>query len=577
MAKKKKTAKKIAKEREVLTVPKDQSGTIAKAPTGHFCSGNSKLGEEILSYDISPIITCPGSGNALCRQLRPDGNADPKEICWARRKKYREQGKKDRLDANFRFTQGPDFVPWANKTLSRRRKVLAVRIPGTGDFYSVEFVNKVMAIVRANPKMHFYGYTKSWAIPRIWEELQRLGAEPNMVLWLSWDRLLAKHHGAPPDRKFPWCWLAETDNDVPPVPVALVWRYDGHLQWNKKLPYLTALGGSAVCPHEDGRTKTTCAKCGICWRGTDFRTAKTAKLLEESSHPGIRKDQRGCRLNEHGQELTRTTHDFLKGQSMINTDVAHEALVDGRRLGKATAAAMLKVGVELKQFKQTLGSGFYDFARTRLGLTPAIADFFIRLSETAGLDVAQFSPAIEMKLPRLLDVFGVVVATYTAATAGAPIVLREPTTNSVSAQDLEMSENAPVTNDGTHAGTNAAGTGNTTAITSGTTSTGSNDVAPADAPVMVVSDTVGAVVEVDDSALGDAAVPVDGAGQVAVAAEQAVVPSPADRAAQHRFIAERSVRLLMQVNRGELSAEEAMQRAQSLPITKGKKVIAGSR
>ena len=57
--------------------------------------------------------------------------------------------------------------------------------------------------------------------------------------------------------------------------------YDGHLQWNQKLPEKHILGGSLVCPHEDGVSKTTCMACGICWRDAKFRTAKIGKLLEK--------------------------------------------------------------------------------------------------------------------------------------------------------------------------------------------------------------------------------------------------------------------------------------------------------
>jgi len=245
-----------------------------------FCDGNnSKLGKSLMSFDMSPIVSCPGSKHAICRELRPDGNADPKPICWACRKRYREQKKKERLAANFRFSQSNAFVEWANGVISRRRTVKAVRMPGTGDMYSPEFVCKVRSIVQANPQMRFWAYTRSWAIPSIWEELQKFGDEPNMVLWLSWDRAMAKHHGPPPDRKFPWCWLAIDDNDLPAKPVDLVWRNDGHLQWNQSLPEMHSLGGSLVCPHEDGVTETTCAKCGLCWRGAKFRADTTARLL----------------------------------------------------------------------------------------------------------------------------------------------------------------------------------------------------------------------------------------------------------------------------------------------------------
>ncbi len=252
-----------------------------KSAPAKFCESNGKLGKGLMSFDMTPGDSCPGAKYAICRELRPDGNAEPKPICWACRKRYREQKKKDRLAANFRFSQTDAFVAWANETIARRRTVKAVRLPGIGDMYSATFVGKVRSIVQTNPMMRFWFYTRSWAVPNIWEELKKLKAMPNLTMWLSWDRRMAEHHGPPPDPDLPWCWLAIDDDDLPAEPVDLVWRNDGHLQWNQSLPEKHVLGGSLVCPHEDGVTKTTCLQCGICWRNAEFRAAKSAKLLEK--------------------------------------------------------------------------------------------------------------------------------------------------------------------------------------------------------------------------------------------------------------------------------------------------------
>ena len=249
-----------------------------------FCENNRKLGKGLRSFDMAPIISCPGSAHAICRELRPDGNADPKPICFGKRGIYRQTKMQTRLAINFEFSKTSGFVPWAIDKLARRRTVIAVRLPGVGDFYSSQFVPKVRDIVRARRGTSFWAYTRSWIDPEIWAELQKLATEPNFTLWLSWDRKMAAHHGPPPDRSMPWCWLAETDDDMPPQPVDLVWRYEGRTYWNQKLPYQPAIGGCLVCPHENGETgrpKVPCAGCGICWRGAKFRAAKTARLLDK--------------------------------------------------------------------------------------------------------------------------------------------------------------------------------------------------------------------------------------------------------------------------------------------------------
>ena len=252
----------------------------AATPAAKFCENNGKLGAYLISFDMSPLVSCPGSRHAVCRELRPDGKAKPKPVCWACRKRYRERQKRERLEANLAFSRTDLFVPWAKEfIIGRKSTVKAVRLPGIGDLYSVAFVHKVHAIVRTNPRMQFWLYTRCWCVPKIWHELQKLKTERNLTIWLSWDRKMAEHHGPPPDRDLPWCWLAMADDDLPPEPVELVWRYDGHLQWNEKLPEKKVLGGCLVCPHEDGITRTTCSECGICWRGKAFRNAKIAQLL----------------------------------------------------------------------------------------------------------------------------------------------------------------------------------------------------------------------------------------------------------------------------------------------------------
>ena len=101
----------------------------------------------------------------------------------------------------------------------------------------------------------------------------------------------------------------------------------------------------------------------------------------------------------------------------ISTDNFHEARVSSIRYFKGGMVELLAAAAELSQLKQILGDGFYDFARTRLGLTRAEAALFIRLFETAGLDAVQFSPIVKVKMPRLLEVLGLVVAIYKAAAA----------------------------------------------------------------------------------------------------------------------------------------------------------------
>ena len=256
--------------------------------TGHLSNHNHKLGHGILSWEMTPLAACPGCKHALCSEQRPDGKGPWVPMCFGSRGHYRRNRMKAFLDENFQFAQSARFVPWVNNFLSRRRHVRAVRMPGVGDLFSIDFISKVLAIVLANPKIKFWCYTRVWCMPELWAEVQqKLKGLPNMTIWCSTDRKMHARYGTP-GGDLPWCWLAETDDDVPPMHVDLVWRYDSFSYWNYQPPLKRAIGGCVVCPHEDGVTTTTCSSCGLCWRGTAFRKAKIARLLRPAEEITVR-------------------------------------------------------------------------------------------------------------------------------------------------------------------------------------------------------------------------------------------------------------------------------------------------
>ena len=39
--------------------PNGEALALARPCDGHFCDGNRKLGDEMLSFDLSPILACP--------------------------------------------------------------------------------------------------------------------------------------------------------------------------------------------------------------------------------------------------------------------------------------------------------------------------------------------------------------------------------------------------------------------------------------------------------------------------------------------------------------------------------------
>ncbi len=236
-----------------------------------------------------------------------------------------------------------------------------------------------------------------------------------------------------------------------------------------------------------------------------------------------------------------------------NVNTGHEVDTDEYHEAKGTAVCCLKGSIlalhtaaaEVRQFKAALGAEFHEFARTRLGLTPAMAEFFVRLA-VLGLDPERFSPAVEVKLPELLAVLGQVTGLYTDVASG--MALGAPPGNGA----VVTAENEPGSID--------------TSVIGRDERVAPPENAPAAAGTMepAITDILSVM-----PAITSQKVLVD-PGQAAT--DSQVTSCSEITVEQRRFIAERSVTLLLKVSKGELTPEAALRQAERLP--KRKKVQA---
>lgn len=147
---------------------------------------NSKLGKQIAAFSIPAISTCPGS-TKLCRSF-----------CYAEKGFYHFPKIKQSLKNNYQATKQKDFVDKINLQLKRSRTVEGVRIHPSGDFYSEEYILKWLDIIRANPNISFWAYTRSWRIKSLLPALRKLKAENNIQLFASIDKELKDNKEKPP-------------------------------------------------------------------------------------------------------------------------------------------------------------------------------------------------------------------------------------------------------------------------------------------------------------------------------------------------------------------------------------------
>lgn len=187
---------------------------------------NSKLGKTIASLNLPAVETCPGRTKACER------------VCYATSGYYRYPSVKESLDEAREHTQAPDFVDQLSGELKRSRTIRAVRIHASGDFHSVSYIRKWVRIVRDNPDVQYWAYTRSWRVKRLQGVLRELAELPNIELFASTDNETIANREEPPS----WMRRAHMTEDWTGAP-------DDHVR----------------CPNLKDKS-ITCEKCTYCFK-----------------------------------------------------------------------------------------------------------------------------------------------------------------------------------------------------------------------------------------------------------------------------------------------------------------------
>lgn len=129
---------------------------------------------------------------------------------------------------------GPAFLPTLDaeitKLLSiRGRAGVLVRLHALGDFFSVEYVDFWMEMLRRHPRLALYGYTARHPVTEIGDRIWVMNR-----LW--------------PDR----CMIRFSDGQLPELSTVSIGDEGG------------CPPNAFVCPEQTGKTRC-CATCGACW------------------------------------------------------------------------------------------------------------------------------------------------------------------------------------------------------------------------------------------------------------------------------------------------------------------------
>lgn len=236
-------------------------------------AGNSKLGPSVWQYSLPTISTCPGR-TALCSKA-----------CYATKGSYLYANVERRLTFNDEHRLSDDWISQVRMQI-RLYRIREVRIHTAGDFDTAAYIRNWCEVIRNAPRTLFWAYTRSWCVPELLPELDKLSRLANMQLWFSCDR----ETGVPPRRTHVRrAYLSTEDSDIPRYRVDLVFR-------SNRRTKQVRLGGALVCPAERvSRSKNstsprlTCDQCRLCMDRVQWLDEANDKAREpkQASKPEV--------------------------------------------------------------------------------------------------------------------------------------------------------------------------------------------------------------------------------------------------------------------------------------------------
>jgi hypothetical protein len=233
-----------AKRELIVHLPDTRGVTISR-----WGKGNTKLGMDGV-YTFSRL---PGRIGGTC----PGATPECQDICYAMRV-IKTPPVWDMWAKNSAFGRELEN---ANDPLPPDAKI--VRIHVSGDFDSANYVDEWYYLAKARPDVRFFGYTRSWRVPKLLGALEQLRALPNVQLFASMDKSM--------DELPPLGWRRAWLEDDPRATKRAI-REPGPAGQNEGV-YVAGLfdsdeldSSAYICPEETGR-KANCQDCDYCIRG----------------------------------------------------------------------------------------------------------------------------------------------------------------------------------------------------------------------------------------------------------------------------------------------------------------------
>lgn len=203
----------------------------------------SKKGNRVLAWSIGmPNNKCPFA-SAICSTN-----------CYADTGQFTFHY--ERYAENYAFTATPEFVETMTNeivefTENHPNETVSVCLHEKGEIFSLDYLGKweeVVSATRDLTNLNYFIYTRAWRSEPFRMALEDLARNhSNVRVNLSTDNDMATKFGIPkPIGNGLVTWLAETDADLPPPGIDLVFR---NLRIRHNDP-MERLGDALVCPYE---------------------------------------------------------------------------------------------------------------------------------------------------------------------------------------------------------------------------------------------------------------------------------------------------------------------------------------
>jgi hypothetical protein len=138
-----------------------------------------------------------------------------------------------------------------------KKNITTFRLHVSGDISTIKYMYDLLTIVKANPEMRFYSYTRSWRVPGFLPHLEIFRNQPNVELFASLDDEILALNEWPPKE---WRVAYVGDKDIN--------------------TFMSLSNRQTIACPQQKNSKFTCDKCKFCFNEKLEKTTKSVYFIK---------------------------------------------------------------------------------------------------------------------------------------------------------------------------------------------------------------------------------------------------------------------------------------------------------